>query len=89
MYSMSGFFVEIIPEHVPDDGWTAIAQFSRQRDYRKHDEVPKATFPTNLAYGTRSAAERAATQWAREFVTSSSEVLESSLRLEEAARKAH
>lgn len=81
MYSMPPFFVEINPEHIPGDGWTAVARFSRSSDYLRHEDVPKVALPTHMAEATRGAAERAATQWARAFVCSSSAVLESALRL--------
>lgn len=83
MYSMPPFFVEISPEHTAGDGWTAVAHFSRSSDYKRHAELPKVSLQTHMAEASRGAAERAATQWARAFVCSSSAVLESALRLAE------
>ncbi|SAK96613.1 hypothetical protein AWB79_07355 [Caballeronia hypogeia] len=83
MYSMGAYFVEIIPQSVTGKGWTADARFSRQADYRKHAEVLKISYPSQLIEPTRALAERAVLQWAREFVKTSSEVIESSLRIQE------
>ena len=83
MYSMGTYFLEIISDPIPGDGWTAEARFSRQADYRKHADVPKVTYPTHIVQPTKGAVERAAAEWAREFVLTSTDVLESSLRLQE------
>ena len=83
MYSMGAYFVEVIPQSIPGDGWTADAQFSRQIDYRKHAEVPKVSYPSRIVELTKASAERAVMEWAREFVSASGEVIESSLRLKE------
>ncbi|WP_250479651.1 MULTISPECIES: hypothetical protein [unclassified Caballeronia] len=80
MYSMKPYFVEIHPEQVAGDGWTAIAQFSRQSDYSKHDDtVHKIRFRTQVAAATRGGAESAAVDWARAFVTHAADMIESSL----------
>lgn len=81
MYSMKPYFVEIQLEHRVGDGWTAIAQFSRQLDYAKHDTVKKSRFPTHVEAATKGRAESAAVQWARAFVASSPDIVESSLWL--------
>jgi hypothetical protein len=87
MYSMNAYFLEVICQRNPDDGWSADARFSRRNDYRKHTEVVKVVVPLHLAEPTRASAEKAAVFWAREFVSTSSSVLESLLRLEEEASK--
>jgi hypothetical protein len=83
MYSMDAYFLEILPAPVPGDGWTADARFSRQSDYRKHNEVPKVTYPTHIFQPTKPSVERAVADWARQFISDSREVIESSLRLQE------
>ncbi|WP_277185359.1 hypothetical protein [Caballeronia sp. BR00000012568055] len=81
MYSLKPFFVEIFPERV--DGWIAEALFSRQCDYSKPIKVPKVTFRLGTVQPTKASAERDAIEWARRFIASSTDVLESSLKLEE------
>lgn len=81
MYSLGAYFLEIFPESIPGDGWTGVARFSRQSDYKRHAEVTTVTFHSHIFQPTRRMAEGAIAAWAREFVTSSSDVLESSLRL--------
>lgn len=83
MYSMGAYFVEVIPESIPGDGWTGDAQFSRQSDYRRHADVLKVSYPSHVVEPTRAMAERAVTEWARDFVISNGEVIEASLRLRE------
>ena len=85
MYSMGAYFVEVIPQSIPGDGWTGEAQFSRQSDYRRHADVPKVSYPSHVVQPTRAMAERAVTQWARDFVNANGEVIEASLRLREEA----
>ncbi|MCG7403026.1 hypothetical protein [Caballeronia zhejiangensis] len=80
MYSIKPYFVEIFPEHVAGDGWTAIAQFSRQSDYSKHHiTVHKIRFRTQVAAATRGGAESAAANWARAFVAYAPDMIEASL----------
>lgn len=79
---MFPYFVEILIERVPD-GWTAVARFSRQADWRKSVRVPRAVFRTRTVRPTKSAAERAAVVWAEHFISSSFELLETSLMVEQ------
>jgi hypothetical protein len=87
MYSMGAYFLEIFPEAIPGDGWTGVACFSRRSDYKRHAEVPKVAFPTHIIMPTMALTEVAITDWAREFVATSGEVLESSLRLAESPER--
>jgi hypothetical protein len=48
---------------------------------KRHAAVTTVTFPSHIFQPTRSLAENAIADWAREFVESSGDVLESSLRL--------
>ncbi|MFP4894911.1 hypothetical protein [Paraburkholderia sp. EG304] len=82
MYSIEPFFVEIFPERV--DGWNAEARFSRQDDYRKPIRIPKIRFFLRAVKPTRATAEYDAIEWARRYIASSAEVLEESLKREEA-----
>jgi hypothetical protein len=79
MYAMGAYFLEVFPNSIPGGGWTAEARFSRRDDYRRHSHVPVATFPSPIVMPTRGSAETAAVAWAREFVASSGDVVESSL----------
>ncbi|MEM5296230.1 hypothetical protein VSR82_18080 [Burkholderia sp. JPY481] len=81
MYSIKPFFVEIFPERV--DGWTAEARFSRQGDYAKPIKVPKVRFFLRAVKPTKAMAEGDAIEWARRYIASSAEVLETSLKREE------
>jgi hypothetical protein len=83
MYSMDAYFLEVLSDHIPGDGWTADARFSRKMDYAMHADVPKVTYPTHIQQATKASAESAAVRWARTFVSCSSDVLESSLRIRE------
>jgi hypothetical protein len=83
MYSMDTYFLEILSLPVPGDGWTAEARFSRQSDYRKHADVPKVTYPTHIFQPTKPSVEKAVAEWARKFIANSSDVIESSLRIQE------
>ena len=85
MYSMGAYFLEIFPESVPGDGWTGEARFSHRSDYRRHADVPKVTFQSHIVMPTMASAESAIADWARVFVYTSADVLESSLRLAESA----
>jgi hypothetical protein len=85
MYSMGVYFLEVFPEPIPGDGWTGDARFSRRNDYRRHGDVIKVTFRSNIVRPTMAAAESAITDWARDFIEQSADVLEASLRLAEEA----
>lgn len=77
MYSLGAYFLEIFPESIPGDGWTGVARLSRRSDYKRHAGVTTVTFHSHIFQPTRHRAEGAVAAWAREFVTSSSDVLES------------
>ncbi|MDR5815127.1 MULTISPECIES: hypothetical protein [unclassified Caballeronia] len=81
MYSLGAYFLEIFPESIPGDGWTGAARFSRRSDYKLHAVVTTVTFPSHIFKPSRRQAEGAIADWARDFVKSSGDVLESSLRL--------
>ncbi len=83
MYSIGTYFVEVLSESIPGDGWTANARFSRKLDYRQHAEVKTVTYPTHIVGPNKAQVERDVAAWARGFVASSGEVVESSLRLVE------
>lgn len=85
MYSMGAYFLEIVPQPIPNHGWTGDAWFSRRSDYRKHADVPKVSFASHVAPPSAASAEAEIAAWARDFVATSSEVVESSLRLAEGA----
>jgi hypothetical protein len=80
MYSIRGFFIEILPERVPGDGWTADARFSLQSDYKRHGDVLKVTWSSHLNAATKGSVEIATLRWVRQFLESSSDVVLSDLR---------
>ncbi len=45
MYLFGDYFIECIPEHVYNDGWTTFAKISRRRDYRLPTPCPRSNFP--------------------------------------------
>jgi hypothetical protein len=81
MYTMGAYFLEVMPQSIPNDGWTGDVRFSRRGDYRRPANVPTVTLQTHIFRPTKQATEAAILVWAREFVASSGEVLESSLRI--------
>jgi hypothetical protein len=81
MYTMGAYFLEVFPQSIPGDGWTGSVRFSRRGDYRQPADVPTVTMQSHIVRPTMRATEAAILVWAREFVTSSDEVLESSLRI--------
>ncbi|SAK99559.1 hypothetical protein AWB78_05800 [Caballeronia calidae] len=81
MYSMGIYFLEILLEPIPGDGWTGAARFSRRDDYKRHADVPKAVFPSHIVRPTKGSAEAAIADWARGLVETSADVVEASLRL--------
>jgi hypothetical protein len=82
MYSIEDFFVEIEVCHFPDDGWTAIATFSRKDDYaRPVSRILKTRFDMRRSYITRHEAESDALRWARKIVRMAPSVIESSLEM--------
>ncbi|SAL71389.1 hypothetical protein AWB70_07369 [Caballeronia cordobensis] len=83
MYAVGNYFIEILPEPLPGEGWTGSARFSRRSDYRRHASVTKVTLPSHILMPTMAAAESAIVSWARELVEHSGEVLEVSLQLAE------
>ncbi len=81
MYSIGAYFMEVVIESIPGDGWTADAVFSRRADYKAHARVPKVRYPAHVVQSTKGQAEGATVKWARGFVSGSSDVIESSLRM--------
>lgn len=55
--------------------------FSRKVACAKHAPVVKATFPSRFIRLSKASVEHDVIAWAREFVESSSEVIEASLQL--------
>ncbi len=78
MYRVNPYFVEIQPERLDGDRWTAVAQFSRKMDYVKPGTVYKCRFSTQVEAATKSDAESAAVRWARLVVAHAPHLIESS-----------
>jgi hypothetical protein len=82
MYSIADYFVEIELRHIPNDGWTATATFSRRGDYaRPITHISKTRFNMRQQYRRRDEAETDALRWARKIVVTAPNVIESSLEL--------
>jgi hypothetical protein len=79
MYSFGEYFIECIPEHVLNDGWTVSARISRRSDYRRYARVPKVVYSTTVSELTRFRAERAGVEWAKAYITEHAKELENSL----------
>ncbi len=59
MYSMGAYFLEVVVDYIPGDGWTADAVFSRRADYRAHGAVHKVRYPADVVGPSRATVERA------------------------------
>jgi hypothetical protein len=79
MYKMGKYFVEVLPERLSVEAWSAIVRFSIADDYRQHAEVPTAVFQSHIVDSRREAIERRVVQWARQLVNDESEVIDSAL----------